>query len=274
MAPEFYSEHYNEKVDIWAFGMSVIEMVTGTTPYAGLNPVQIYKKVSDVIFFNFGFYFINFFFPNFLCIVSIAQYSLPKEMGLITNPQLLEFLHLCFQDTSRRPSAEELLSHPFLARSPDDPPDFIDDEPYTSSLVSSPKKALDAPEPFLSNPISAPILSNPAPTPTLSVDRSNSLPNPISPDKLAESNPPLTKILGRFYSSQVTPTNLALQLYFILPDGTEEKIEFIFDCTKDTAASVVSELVDAMSLPPSITDQLTDLIQKAVDLKDFSYQKQ
>lgn len=48
MAPDFYNEFYTEKVDIWAFGMAVIEMVTGETPYFGLNPVQIYRKVSEV----------------------------------------------------------------------------------------------------------------------------------------------------------------------------------------------------------------------------------
>lgn len=29
MAPDFYNEYYTEKVDIWGFGMSVIEMITG-----------------------------------------------------------------------------------------------------------------------------------------------------------------------------------------------------------------------------------------------------
>ena len=48
MAPEFYNEHYTERVDVWAFGMSVIEMVSGFTPYHQLNPVQIYRKVIEV----------------------------------------------------------------------------------------------------------------------------------------------------------------------------------------------------------------------------------
>ena len=29
MAPEMYEERYNEKVDIYAFGMCVLEMITG-----------------------------------------------------------------------------------------------------------------------------------------------------------------------------------------------------------------------------------------------------
>ena len=33
MAPEMYEENYDYKVDIWAFGMCVLEMATGHVPY-------------------------------------------------------------------------------------------------------------------------------------------------------------------------------------------------------------------------------------------------
>jgi WNK lysine deficient protein kinase len=50
MAPEMYEEQgYNEKVDIYAFGMCLLEMVTGDYPYGECkNAAQIYKKVSSV----------------------------------------------------------------------------------------------------------------------------------------------------------------------------------------------------------------------------------
>lgn len=50
MAPEMYEEEgYNEKVDIYAFGMCLLEMVTGDYPYGECkNAAQIYKKVSSV----------------------------------------------------------------------------------------------------------------------------------------------------------------------------------------------------------------------------------
>ena len=49
MAPELYDESYNELVDIYAFGMSVLEMITGLTPYHECtSPAQIYKKVCNV----------------------------------------------------------------------------------------------------------------------------------------------------------------------------------------------------------------------------------
>ena len=62
MAPEMYEERgYNEKVDIYAFGMCLLEMVTGEYPYSECeNAAQIYKKVTQVS--NLRVY--SFFFPR------------------------------------------------------------------------------------------------------------------------------------------------------------------------------------------------------------------
>lgn len=49
MAPELYEEDYNQLVDIYSFGMCVLEMLTGEYPYSECsNPAQIYKKVTTV----------------------------------------------------------------------------------------------------------------------------------------------------------------------------------------------------------------------------------
>ena len=48
MAPEMYDEHYDESVDVYAFGMCLIEMSTLEYPYIECsNPAQIYKKVTS-----------------------------------------------------------------------------------------------------------------------------------------------------------------------------------------------------------------------------------
>ncbi|RRT56597.1 hypothetical protein B296_00026503 [Ensete ventricosum] len=48
MAPELYEEEYNELVDIYSFGMCMLEMVTLEYPYSECkNPAQIYKKVMS-----------------------------------------------------------------------------------------------------------------------------------------------------------------------------------------------------------------------------------
>lgn len=49
MAPELYEEEYNELVDIYAFGMCLIELVTLEYPYVECaNAAQIYKRVTSV----------------------------------------------------------------------------------------------------------------------------------------------------------------------------------------------------------------------------------
>lgn len=49
MAPEMYEEHYDEGVDVYAFGMCMLEMATSEYPYSEcMGPAQIYKKVVSV----------------------------------------------------------------------------------------------------------------------------------------------------------------------------------------------------------------------------------
>jgi len=49
MAPEMYEEHYDEGVDVYAFGMCMLEMATGEYPYKECsNAAQIYRRVTSV----------------------------------------------------------------------------------------------------------------------------------------------------------------------------------------------------------------------------------
>lgn len=49
MAPELYEEQYDELVDIYSFGMCILELITCEYPYSECkNQAQIYKKVSSV----------------------------------------------------------------------------------------------------------------------------------------------------------------------------------------------------------------------------------
>ena len=79
MAPDFYTETYDEKVDIWAFGMCVLELVTLDYPYSECeNAAQIFRLVTNVclsLFFSFcvlGIYIYVLFV--FLCIGYIYIY--------------------------------------------------------------------------------------------------------------------------------------------------------------------------------------------------------
>ncbi|KAJ0036811.1 hypothetical protein NQD34_005488 [Periophthalmus magnuspinnatus] len=50
MAPEMYEEHYDESVDVYAFGMCMLEMATSEYPYSECqNAAQIYRKVTSGI---------------------------------------------------------------------------------------------------------------------------------------------------------------------------------------------------------------------------------
>ncbi|KAF2313505.1 hypothetical protein GH714_011292 [Hevea brasiliensis] len=90
MAPELYEEEYNELVDVYSFGMCMLEMVTCEYPYSECkNPAQIYKKVTLGI--------------------------KPASLGKVNDPQLKQFIEKCLVPASMRLSATELLKDPFLA---------------------------------------------------------------------------------------------------------------------------------------------------------------
>ncbi|KAL5757077.1 hypothetical protein ACOSP7_021500 [Xanthoceras sorbifolium] len=90
MAPELYEEDYNELVDVYSFGMCVLEMLTCEYPYSECtNPAQIYKKVTSG--------------------------KLPGALYKIKDSEAQRFIGKCLVDASKRLSAKELLLDPFLA---------------------------------------------------------------------------------------------------------------------------------------------------------------
>ena len=49
MAPELYEEEYDDRVDVYSFGMCLLELAVLEYPYAECrNAAQIYRKVSLV----------------------------------------------------------------------------------------------------------------------------------------------------------------------------------------------------------------------------------
>ncbi|XP_029126989.1 probable serine/threonine-protein kinase WNK4 isoform X3 [Cajanus cajan] len=89
MAPELYEEEYNELVDVYSFGMCMLEMVTVEYPYSECNnPAQIYKKVTSGIE--------------------------PASLKRVSDPQIKEFIKKCLVPASKRMSAKDLLKDPFL----------------------------------------------------------------------------------------------------------------------------------------------------------------
>ncbi|CAI9762648.1 unnamed protein product [Fraxinus pennsylvanica] len=89
MAPEVYAEEYNELVDIYSFGMCVLEMVTFEYPYSECtHPAQIYKKVISG--------------------------KKPDAHYKVKDPEVHRFVEKCLATVADRLSARELLNDPFL----------------------------------------------------------------------------------------------------------------------------------------------------------------
>ncbi|KAG8652608.1 hypothetical protein MANES_06G111100v8 [Manihot esculenta] len=89
MAPELYEEEYNELVDIYAFGMCLLELVTFDYPYVECaNAAQIYKKVTSGI--------------------------KPASLAKVTDHSVKAFIEKCIANVTYRLPAKELLMDPFL----------------------------------------------------------------------------------------------------------------------------------------------------------------
>ena len=74
MAPEMYEEHYDEAVDVYAFGMCMLEMASSEYPYKEChNPGQIYRKVTTV---RFSLFSPSFWSNGLLCWIGLEARSL------------------------------------------------------------------------------------------------------------------------------------------------------------------------------------------------------
>jgi WNK lysine deficient protein kinase len=138
MAPEVYAEDYDQRADVYSFGMCVLEMVTLEYPYSECaHPVQIYKKVTSVRRVNLPHssprrrmfllvYFICvLLFSSRLTFLIVVEFSSappplmnqgikPAALRKVRDPAVRRLIDRCLAPASRRPSALELLSDPFL----------------------------------------------------------------------------------------------------------------------------------------------------------------
>ncbi|XP_056253754.1 serine/threonine-protein kinase WNK2 isoform X8 [Seriola aureovittata] len=91
MAPEMYEEHYDEAVDVYAFGMCMLEMATSEYPYSECqNAAQIYRKVTSGV--------------------------KPASYGKVSDPEIKEIIGECIcHRWEERYSIKDLLNHAFFA---------------------------------------------------------------------------------------------------------------------------------------------------------------
>ncbi|XP_051806169.1 serine/threonine-protein kinase WNK2 isoform X3 [Acanthochromis polyacanthus] len=91
MAPEMYEEHYDEAVDVYAFGMCMLEMATSEYPYSECqNAAQIYRKVTSGV--------------------------KPASYNKVVDPEIKEIIGECIcQKKEERYTIKDLLNHAFFA---------------------------------------------------------------------------------------------------------------------------------------------------------------
>jgi len=91
MSPErMENKQYSFSSDIWSIGMVVFEMATGLHPYNASNPLELREMIE------------NQSPPSLFGIASISS-------------DLADFVSKCLQkEPSKRPTAGQLLSHPFI----------------------------------------------------------------------------------------------------------------------------------------------------------------
>ncbi|NWR63396.1 WNK4 kinase, partial [Bucorvus abyssinicus] len=90
MAPEMYEEKYDEAVDVYAFGMCMLEMATSEYPYSECqNAAQIYRKVTSGL--------------------------KPSSFYKVKVPELKEIIEGCIRmDKNERYTIQDLLEHCFF----------------------------------------------------------------------------------------------------------------------------------------------------------------
>ncbi|XP_052438037.1 serine/threonine-protein kinase WNK1 isoform X3 [Carassius gibelio] len=90
MAPEMYEEKYDESVDVYAFGMCMLEMATSEYPYSECqNPAQIYRRVTSGV--------------------------KPGSFDKVAIPEVKEIIEGCIrQNKDERYTIKDLLNHAFF----------------------------------------------------------------------------------------------------------------------------------------------------------------
>ncbi len=113
MAPELYEEKYGPPVDIYAFGMCLLEMVSRQYPYSECTtPGQIYKKV-----------------------ISSEK---PAVMMRVKDPALRHLIEVCLDtNPDNRPTADELLADPYWQQLDDGLADIAEEEEGTEETKAS-----------------------------------------------------------------------------------------------------------------------------------------
>ncbi|XP_004299123.1 PREDICTED: probable serine/threonine-protein kinase WNK9 isoform X1 [Fragaria vesca subsp. vesca] len=236
MAPEVYEEEYNELVDIYSFGMCILEMVTFEYPYSECShPAQIYKKVING--------------------------KKPEALYKVKDPEVSRFVDKCLASASHRLSAKELLRDPFLQI--DDygydlrPIDYHRDLYEVGPLIRQPYSGVDHSNSSLSNGYANYLGYEPENDMDYHPDDYRMSEIDLFTQEDEHSGDIDLTIKGRRREDD----GIFLRLRIADKEGRIRNIYFPFDIENDTALSVATEMVAELD----ITDQDVIKIAEMID---------
>lgn len=228
MAPELYDEEYNELVDIYSFGMCMLEMVTCEYPYSECkNPAQIYRKVTSGI--------------------------KPASLSKVENPQVKQFIEKCLVPASIRLTATELLKDPFLAT------DNLKERSCDLSQLPNPvPKLVNLPQPE-ARPMDLDTNDQ-----KFSIGSCRKSVNETSNSSVLEFWRFTENNEFRLRAEQNTDTTVSLTLRIADTCGRVRNIHFNFYLDSDTAMSIAGEMVEQLDLSHEDVSVIAELIDKLI----------
>ncbi|CAK7327046.1 unnamed protein product [Dovyalis caffra] len=237
MAPEVYEEEYNELVDIYSFGMCVLEMVTFEYPYSECNhAAQIYKKVISG--------------------------KKPDALYKVKYPEVRKFVEKCLATVSTRLSARELLNDPFLQ---------IDDSGCDLRSINYCQGDLNEVGPLATQPLYGIHQSNSSLTNGFTDYLGYDLENEIEYHQLELETSPidlftcqedehLENVAIAIKGRRREDDGIFLRLRIADEEGRIRNIYFPFDIETDTAISVATEMIDELDITEQDVLKIADMI--------------
>ncbi|PSS11232.1 Serine/threonine-protein kinase [Actinidia chinensis var. chinensis] len=224
MAPELYEEEYNELVDIYSFGMCMLELVTCEYPYIECkNPAQIYKKVTSGV--------------------------KPASLHKVKDSQVKQFIEKCLVPAHLRMRASQLLKDPFLS---------FENSKEPPQLQGYKHKSIDGPKPdSLAMEIDS-VQNN------LSVStctRSAGETSQVSALELRTHN---GKNEFKLEGVMNDDDSVSLTLRIAHLCGQVRNIHFIFYLGADTALTIAGEMVDQLDLSNEDVKFIAELIDSLI----------
>lgn len=236
MAPELYDEEYNELVDIYSFGMCILELVTCEYPYSECrNQAQIYKKVTSGI--------------------------KPASLAKVTDAHVKQFVEKCLAPVSVRLSAAELLEDPFLSAESLKTPlcDHLQPSNFVPEAQSMPKLT------FMDVDLAQKLHCD------MSIESKTGSPRFSNLDFVRRNGRNEFRLQGDKHDDR----SIAFSLRIAELTGRIRHVHFVFCIDVDTAMSIASEMTEELELSnndvATIAELITSFIFKLSASQKYSF---